>query len=210
MKPLHWRRQILKIFATVNWFEQYLSIPTIVCRKFMVTIIRISCRGCIGVLCQILGPTGLRTQAQMQMEIFIYASSVTDISVRTEVIINILDYVIWKIKSLMFKHHMKEMKMMQPSKHLMIQILRFLIIQLMIFYCDINGQLLRLIFWGKSIFRLEKNSILEEKNIFIAIWTRLMNRIVNSYIKRYKKMLCLKQLWKCSVSFYRILHENRY
>ena len=72
----------------------------------------------------------------MQMEILMYVPNVTDISTRTEVLINILDRVIWRTKSLMFKHHMKERKTRQTIKHLMTQILRFRTFQL--HHCDIN------------------------------------------------------------------------
>ena len=60
----------------------------------MVITIRISCRGCTKVLCQILGLTGQRTLAQTQMEILMHVPNVTDVSARTEVLINILDCVI--------------------------------------------------------------------------------------------------------------------
>ena len=46
------------ISAAVKWLELYLPISTITCCRLMVTIIRISCRGCAEVLCQILDPTG--------------------------------------------------------------------------------------------------------------------------------------------------------
>ena len=68
----------------------------------------------------------------------------------------------------MFKHLMKEMKTMQTIKHLMIQKLRFLIFQL--HHCNINGPIIKIVCL-REISRLRKNSILEEKSIFITIWT---------------------------------------
>ena len=76
------------------------------------------------------------------MEILIFALIVRDLSVQTEVLINTLDHVILRTKSLMFQHHMKEMTTMQMIKHPGIQILRFQIFQL--FHCHINGAIMKI------------------------------------------------------------------
>ena len=73
------------------------------------------------------------------MDNLIYVTIGTDVSVRTEVLIYTLDHNIWGTKSLMFKHHVKEMKTMQTIKYLMIQIFQ-------LYHCDINGTTAKIIF----------------------------------------------------------------
>ena len=46
------------IFATVKRVELQFPISAIICSTFIATIIRISCRGCVEVLCQMLGLKG--------------------------------------------------------------------------------------------------------------------------------------------------------
>lgn len=71
--------------------------------------------------------------------------------------------------SLIFKHHWKEIKTLQMIEHLRIQILRFYIFQL--HHCNINGAVIKIFCLRKIYLSLRINSILEEKPIFITIWT---------------------------------------
>ena len=99
----------------------------------------------------------------MQMEILMSATSLTDVSVRTELLMNTLDHVIWRRKSLMFNHHMKEMKAIEAIKDL-IQILRFLIFQLHL--CDINGPIIKIICFREIYLSLTKKLYTERKIYF--------------------------------------------
>ena len=100
------------------------------------------------------------------MDILIYTPSVANVSTRREVLINTLHHVIWRIKSLMFKHHMKEITTMQKTKHLMIQILRLLIFQT--HHCNINRAVIKIICLREIYLSLTKKQYVYcKKNLFL-------------------------------------------
>ena len=101
------------------------------------------------------------------MEILIYACANWDQRFRTNRGLNQhLRSCYLKNKISNVQTRMKEMKAMQKTKHLMIQILRFLIFQL--HHCDINGSIIKIICLREIYLSLMKNSILDKKIYFLS------------------------------------------
>ena len=137
----------------------------------------------------------------------------TNVSVRTEILINTLDRVIWRAKSLMFKHHMKERKTRQTIKHLMTQAMWFLMFQL--HHIDVNEAIVKIIYLRETYLSLVKKEF--SARIFLLPSVQAAKSFIDEISRLMKewiyelplKDIAFKAIMQCRISFYRNLHENQ-